>query len=183
MKKLTISLFAPLAVLISVTSCKKIIDQVFPGIDAKVPEIQLTIPPIPIVTQNEFSLGSYTAYFNLDSTIKANTADVFGIGVVSSIKVKEITVSLSNADNLNNLSNFESARVAIFSNTRTDAVNVATLNFPDTNSSSITFTPTDSPELLDFLKGSQLSYNVFGKARRPTIKPLNMLISVTIRVK
>jgi hypothetical protein len=183
MKKLLITVSVALILIINVTSCKKIIEQVFPGLDVKVPEIQLTIPAIPFVPPNEISLGSYTAYFNLDSTIKANTGNVFGVGVVSSIKVKEVFVSLANADDLNNLSNFESARVTLSSNSRRDPTNVTTLNFPTSNTSSATFPQSDSPELLDYLKGTEITYNVYGKARRATLKPLNMTVSVTVRVK
>ncbi len=183
MKKIIISFILALAVFINLSSCKKIIGQIFPGLDVNVPEIQLTLPAIPIVPPNEMSLGAYAVRFNLDSIIKANTNNIFDIGVVSSVKVKDITVSLSNADNLNNLSNFEFARVTLSSNTRTNPVNVATLNFPDSNLSSITIPQTDSPELLDHLKGTEITYNLFGKLRRRTIKPLNMVVLVTVRVK
>jgi hypothetical protein len=178
-------IIAPLMVasLVVFASCSKVIEQIFPGLDARVPDIQLTIPALPIVPPNEILLGMYSAHFNLDSIIKANTGGVFGIGVVSSIKIKEVTVSLSNADNLSNLSNFEYARVAITSNTATEAAGAVTLNFPDANTSSVTVTPDDSPELINYLKGTELNYTIYGKARRPTLKPLNMTVSITVRVK
>jgi hypothetical protein len=183
MKKTPLIVLVATIVLVAVSSCGKVIDAIFPGVDAKVPDIQLTVPIIPIVPPNEISLGTYTVHFNLDSTIKTNTGGVFGVAVISSVKIKEIAINVSNADNINNLSNFEYARVTLGSNTNTDASNIANLNFPDTYASSLTVTPNDSPELIDYLKGSQLTYTVYGKARRPTTKPLNMTVSITVRVK
>jgi len=172
MKKVLASLSVLAIVAVSTSSCSKIVEQIFPGIDTRLPDINVTIPMIPVVPANEISLGTYTTHFNLDSTIKANTSGVFDIGVVSSVKVKEISVSVSNADNLNNLSNFDYARFALGSNNSSEPANVTTINFPESNSSSVTVTPDDSPELLNLLKGSELTYTLYGKARRPTIKPL-----------
>ena len=182
MKKLSV-LSLMLLVIAGITSCGKIVDKVFPGVDAKVPDIQLTIRIVPVVFSNEFSLGSFTTRINLDSTIRANTAGVFGIGIVSSIKVKEIVINLPNADNLNNLANFETARVTFTAPNNSAPLTVAALNFPDTYAATSTHTPTDSPELLDYLKGSEVTYTVYGRARRTTTKALNMTVSVTVRVK
>lgn len=183
MKKSTIVLSISVLILVSIVSCKKIIDKIFPGVDTTVPDIQLTIPIIPLVPPNEITFGTFSTKINLDSTIRANTNGFFGIGAVSSIKVKQIVVSLTNADGLNNLSNFETARVSLVAPNNSIPVDVAALSFPDVNSSSQTFTPTDSPELLDYMKGSEVTYTIYGKARKITTKPLSMAVSVTIRIK
>lgn len=183
MKKLPVVLSIAVILLGGFTSCSKIVDKIFPGVDAKIPDLQLTVPIIPIVPPNEMTFGTFSAHINLDSTIRANTGGVFGIGVVSSIKVKQIVVSITNADDLNNLSNFESGRVVMTSDNNNVPVTLATLSFPDINSSSLTVTPTDSPELINYLKGSEVTYTMYGKARRITTKPLNMNVSVTLRIK
>ena len=182
MNKLSL-LSVMLLVIAGFSSCGKIVEKVFPGVDANAPEIQLTIPIVPVVLPNEFSLGSFTTQINLDSTIRANTAGVFGIGVVSSIKVKEIVITLPNGDNLNNLANFETARVTFTAPNNSTPLTVASLAFPDTYATSSTYTPADSPDLLEYLKGSEVTYTVYGRARRITTKPLNMTVSVTLRVK
>lgn len=182
MKKLTVTLSIALLVL-GASSCKKLVDKIFPGIDTKLPDIQLTIPIAPIVLPNENSLGSFSTRINFDSTIRANTGGLFGIDAVSSIKVKEIAVSLTNPDDLNNLSNFETSRITLAGPGNSSPTTLATFNFPDTYASSLTVTPTDSPELLPYLKGSEIVHTVYGKGRRPTTKPLNFVVSVTLRVK
>jgi hypothetical protein len=171
------------AILIIAPSCKKVIEQIFPGFDSKVPDIQVTLPVIPFAPPFEISAGTYTVKFNLDSIVKANTSNVFNAGSVSSVKIKEATINVSNADNLSNLGNFEYARIVLSSNTNTNAINVATLNFPDAYTSSVTVTPSDSPELISYLKGDELTYTIYGKARRPTLKALDMTVSITVRVQ
>lgn len=182
MKKLLITGFIAFALLIQFSSCKKILEAVFKGLDVNVPEVQLTIPAVISVSPNEISLGTFSYQFNLDSIIKANTAGVFGVNTVSSVKVKQISINLSNADQLNNLSNFESVRMTIQSNINNSPTELFAVNFADAYASSIIINPNNSPELLSYLKGSEISYNMYGKMRRITSKPLNISIAVTLRV-
>lgn len=181
MKKLIISGLI-LCLIIQSFSCKKIVEAVFPGLDVNVPEVQVTIPAVIAVTSNEVALGSFSYPLNLDSIIKVNTGGVFGINAVGSIKVKQVSINLSNADQLNNLSNFETVRMTIQSSSNNTATELFAVNFPDTYASSITVTPNNSPDLLSYLKGSEITYNVYGKIRRITTKPLNMTIAVMLRV-
>ena len=182
MKKisLVVSVFFTMTLLLS--SCKKIVTAIFPGIDARVPDITLTVPPILFVPPNEMSLGNYSAYFNLDSIVRAKTNGAFNANDISSVKVKTITITLLNNDNFNNLSNFEYARLGLTSNTMGDEINVVTINFPDTESSTITVSPDNSPEIRPYLSGNQLNYSIYGKLRRATTKPLTMVVSVTVRI-
>lgn len=182
MKKILITIFAAFILLVEFSSCKKLVAAIFQGLDVNVPEVQVTIPTVIAVTSNEIPLGNFSFHFNLDSIVKANTAGVFGVNAVSSIKVKQISINITNADQLNNLSNFESARVTLQSNTNNIPTELFSMTFPDTYASSITTTPTNSPELLAYLSGSDITYNIYGKMRRITSKPLNMVVSVTLRV-
>jgi len=94
-----------------------------------------------------------------------------------------MTVTVANPDDLNNLSNFEYTRIALSSNTNQNPVNAITLNFPDTPTATLTVNPTDSPELISYLKGTELIYTVYGKGRRITTKPMTITLSVTVTVK
>lgn len=182
MKKvlLSVSLFV---FVVAGISCKKIKEAIFPLIDVNLPSFQFAVPAIPIVLSSEASLGSFSVNFNLDSLIRANTAGAFGAGAVSTVKVKKIVVSLTNADAANNLANFESARFTFSSNTKTTPVEIATFSFPDTFSTTYTAEPANSPELKDYLLGSELTYTLYGKARRTTSKALNFNVAVTLSAK
>ena len=169
-------------VLLAAISCKKLVSELFQGMDVNVPAVQVTIPTVIAVTPNEVSLGSFSLHFNLDSIIKANTAGVFGVNSVSSIKVKQISITINNADPLNNLSNFETARITLQSNSDSNPAELFSITFPDSYASSFTSTTVNSPDLLPYLKSPDITYNIFGKMRRITTKPLNMTVAVTLRV-
>jgi hypothetical protein len=183
MKKWHVSVFVAMFAIAASFGCKKILRKIFQGIDADVPVFSVVIPPLPYVLPTEASFGTFQQHFNLDSAVRANTGDVYGANDISSVKVKQITFNLSNSDEENNISNFESAHLTFSSNTKPDTVTIASIIFPDTATTSYTFTPTNSPELKPYLTGSILYYNAFGKLRRITNKALNMSIQVTLRVQ
>jgi len=180
MKKIILVFSAAVILLIAFSSCKKIIAALFKGVDVNVPQVEVTIPSIIAVVPVEISLGTFSYHFNLDSNVKAKTGGVFGANAVNSIKIKQINVSFSNADQLNNFSNFEIARVTLHSNSNNNPVTIFTTNFPDTYAASVSIAPNDV-ELLSYLKGSEIIYTIFGKMRRITTKPLNMSISIIVR--
>jgi hypothetical protein len=181
MKKVFITILASLILVIAFSSCKKIIAKVYGGTDISVPQVQLTIPTVFAVTANEISLGTYSYSFNLDSAVRANTSGVFGANAVNSIKIKQVIINITNPDQLNNLSNFQTARVTLQSNTNNTPTELFTINFADSYAASYTYTTTSSPELLSYLKGSVISYTVYGKVRRITTKPLAMTLDVVLR--
>lgn len=183
MKKLSVYVLLVILIAAGISSCKKIIREIFQGIDADVPEFSVTLPPIPVALPFEVPFPRLSQHFNLDSAVKASTGGVYGANDVSSVKVKQIFFNLANADTLNNLSNFESVRVAFSSDTNTDTVTIASITFPETYSSTITYTPVNSPDLKPYLTGSILYYDVYGKIRRITTKPLQLSIKVTLRVE
>lgn len=184
MKKAIFALSVITLVLGSLTSCKKIIDKIFNGIDARAPDYTISIPPIPaFFVGSELPGAQITRPFNLDSIIKANSGGVFGINDVKSVKVKSITIRVPDADNENRLGNFEYTKVRLSSPGNSTPVEFASFNFADTATNSITVTPTNPPELLPYLKGSEVTYQSVGKARRPTTKTLTFIVSLTMRIE
>src|SRR3954470_10581355 len=117
MKKWYVSVFVAMFVIAASFGCKKILRKIFQGIDADVPVFSVVIPPLPYVLPTEASFGTFQQHFNLDSAVRANTGDVYGANDISSVKVKQITFNLSNSDDQNNISNFESAHLTFSSNT------------------------------------------------------------------
>ncbi len=183
MKKLFVFATAVALIVIGTTSCNKVRDALFPGVDVKLPAFQFSVPAIPVVINSEASLGSFTLNFNLDSIIRANTNGVFGAGAVASVMVKEIAISVPNADQQNNLANFESVRLTLTSNAITSAAEIISINFPDTSTASYTATPTNNAELKEYIKDTQLTFSLYGKNRRVTTKSLTFNIMVTLTAK
>lgn len=179
MKKQVLILLTIVTSLTAVVSCKKIASSIFGGFDTTV-DFQLSIPPVPIVLPGEFSLGQFQYTFNLDSLVKAKTAGTFGAEDVTSIKVKEFNINITDADPQNNLANFQSVRVTIHSNTNSTPAELFAVTFPDTYAASFKTTGSDV-ELISYLRGSVITYTMYGRNRRTTSKPLNVIISVVVR--
>lgn len=181
MRKIFIPVIIFIALLTGITACSKIVAAVFGGTDINVPPAEFTIPILLAVSPNEQSFGSYAQHINLDSVVRANTAGVFGKNVVNSIKVKQVNMVLGNSDALNNFSNFETLRVTLSSDTEGTPVDLFAASFPDTNTSTYLFAPTNSPDLLPYLRGSWITYHIYGKNRRITSRPLSLEVTVTLR--
>jgi hypothetical protein len=191
MKKLAVSALLLMIIAGGFVGCKKIIRSIFSGIDADVPEVTFNVPYLPVppgtpVPAGEQSIGSLTQSFNLDSTVRAKTNGEFGADDVTSVKIKQMVMNMPNADEQNNFSNFESARFTFASNAgqNTPELEVASFTFPQANTSTVTYTaPDNAPELRPYLNGNRLTYNVYGKLRRFTTKPLTIGVKVTLKIK
>ena len=188
MKRTMMGFLGTLLILINFCSCREgikneIKKKLLPSFTVNIPDIQLSIPPIAFVSGKEIPVGALKTPINLDSTIRANTAGTLGAAAITSVTVKKIEIRLKNASEANNLANFESARMRIYSNNGTAAADIAIINFPDVYSDSLTVTAANRPEISNYLKGSQLGYNLFWKNRRATSKFLKLVVRVTLSVQ
>lgn len=165
-----------------VFSCKKLVQNLFSGLEFNVPEMSFTAPAIPFVSPSEVQFGTITQNINLDSVVKANTLNAFGADIVKSVTIKTVTITINNPDDLNNFSNFQSARIALTSNSNNTPIDLANITFPNTNTSTFIYTPTSNTELVSYLKGSSLTYTIYGQNRKITTKSLNFSVSVRLKV-
>ncbi|MEJ7681830.1 MAG: hypothetical protein WKG06_29080 [Segetibacter sp.] len=113
----------------SSNQAKEIKEKLLPTFNVNIPDILLTVPPLPKVLKEEIPVGALKTPINMDSTIKANTAGTFGANSVHFVKVNKLVIKLSNADKANNLSNFESARMRIYNDTA--STDIAIIKFPE----------------------------------------------------
>jgi len=180
MKNTICALFAFGIVATGFVSCQKVKDALFPAFETQVDDIEFTIP---IVAGGVETSVSNTFYFNLDSTIKDYTENVFSIRNINSVKVSGLTLMITNTDALHDISNFESIHVAMASNAKTTPVVIVDAAVPNEPANILNLAATNSPDLKDYLKGNQLTYTVTGKARRSTIKPLQATVSISLAIK
>jgi hypothetical protein len=188
MKRTITRFLGTILIIINFYSCREgikneIKKKLLPSFNVNIPDIQLSVPPIAFVSGKEIPVGALKTPINLDSTIRANTAGTLGSAAITSVTVKRIEIKLKNASKANNLANFESARMRIYSNNDTAAADIAIINFPDGYSDSLAITPANRPEISNYLKGSQLGYNLFWKNRRATTKFLKLVVTVTLSVQ
>ena len=165
-------------------SCNKIIEAVYPGEDMTLEELTVEVPPVPVADSTlEIPVGTFTTYVNTDSTIRANTGGVFGINSVSSVKVKEVTMQVKNADDANNLSAFKSFRIAISSNTDANPLDIVDIEIPATVVASYSSTPLNSPDITPYLHGTWITYTVYCSIRHTTTKTLNLSTTIVVTAK
>jgi hypothetical protein len=134
-----------------------------------------------LVTNKEIPVGALKTHINMDSTIRANTAGTFGANSVHFVKVKKLVIKALNADKTNNLSNFETARMRIYNDTA--STDIAIINFPKTYTDSIIVIPPTSQDISGYLRGSNLSYNLYWKNRKTTNKFLKLNVKISIGVQ
>lgn len=162
-------------------ACHSDTENLFPAFPVKIPAIILTVPPIKTVTRTEVPVGALRTRINMDSTIKAYTGGIFSADDVSTVRVKKMVITALNADTANNLSNFETARMRIYNDTA--AVDLATILFPENYSDSLVIIPANSPDISDYLRGRNLSYNLYWKNRKITNRFLKLQIKITLGVQ
>jgi hypothetical protein len=162
-------------------NCNQIKEKLLPTFTVDIPEIKLAVPPLPKVVNKEIPVGALKTHINMDSAIRANTNGVFGASAVHFVKVKKVLIKATNADAKNNLSNFESARMTIYSDTA--STEIANIKFPLTFTNSVTVTPEQSPDISNYLRGTTLAYNVYWKNRKVTKKFLKLTVTVTVGVQ
>jgi hypothetical protein len=179
MQKVTVILFGFLLVVLA--ACQQVKEKLLPAFSVNIPPIKLSVPPIPFVSPKEIPIGILRTPINLDSTIKANTAGTLGAQSVHFVKVKSIVINLPEATKSNNLSNFEHARMVIASDTASQEI--AVISFPTTFTNSLTVEPANNADILRFLKGEQLTYNLYWKNRKPTTRFMKLEVKIMLSVQ
>lgn len=138
--------------------------------------------PIDVVnnTTAETIFGGTTVSYNLNEAIKAETDGKLDGSVVNAMYLKEVAIDLSNADAENNLGNFEYISLAVSSGNATPVV-FGTFAITSTSTNSATFTIPNSPNIKQFFTGSNVKFELRGKAHTATTKVLQSNIGATIK--
>jgi hypothetical protein len=177
----TVTTILLMTLIIAGCTCNQIKEKLLPSFNVNIPEINLTVPTLQRIADKEIPVGALKTHINMDSTIRANTAGTFGAEAVHFVRLKKLVIKAINADKANNLSNFETARMRIYADTA--STDLAVINFPTTYSDSITVIPLSTPDISNYLRGSNLAYNLFWKNRKTTSKYLKLNVKITIGVQ
>lgn len=195
MKKLVLPVLVATFVICAFASCKKTVKAIFPGAETDLPEVVQTMPAIdsiritgypaiPVPLHTPYSLPIIIQHFNLDSIVKVNTGNNFGAADITSVKVKSFKLKIVQyGDSANNLANFESASFNFSSNTKSDPIKVATVNFVDAFSLEKVISGDGTPELRPYLDGTELYYAISASLRRHTKKSIKISIIATVTMK
>jgi hypothetical protein len=162
-----------MAVLASVTiftpSCNKLKDVITVNVPLQTADVQFSITPQPVGTQ---TLASFQFGINVDSVLKRENSSL-GIGSIKKVKVKSITLTLSNATQSDNFGALSACEAGLASNTIPDYVVFAALTSnPDVYATTLDI-PVKDVDLKDYFGSTVLYYKLTGTARRATTTTLN----------
>lgn len=161
---------------IAFVSCDKLIEWAFKSYEANI-EFQTNIDPV--LAGVTGTLGTSTVSYNLDAEVRKNTENKVGADFITQMYVKNITITATNANATNNLSNFETMSIVL--NDGSGPVTIGPFSIPNSNLTTISLPVTDSPNIRRFFNGSNVSFAIIGKARTETNIRLNIDVSSTIR--
>lgn len=160
-------------------SCSKIGSLLNFTLNMQTESFTVTIPPSG--TSGTFTVAPTTTEYNVDSFIKAETANQLGIANIKSVKLSSVVFTLNNADSTNNFQNFQALSASFTSNTDATPYDISISDNPNTYATTLSL-PIDTTAQLASYIGTTFSYNVSGSLRAPTTIPLNCTITVTFSV-
>jgi len=183
MLKRNISLYSLLALfcigLISLQSCTKLAKNLQYDLDLNMAPVQFTLPATD--AGNNLSV-SETSYYNVDSFIKANTANVLGINNISSAHIISCVITLDGADTANNFANFQSFSGSIYSNNNTTPFSLSIPSNLDQYATTLTVPVDSTTDLQSYLHGTTFTYTASGALRRNTTHNLTCNMQLTYKV-
>jgi hypothetical protein len=193
MKKALLSLTLLAAVVagsFSFQSCNKIKDEIAKHLDPFNASPSTVTFTIPVVAGDNFSQYD-SSVVNIDQIIHDNAGMDFSINNISEIDLSKITISLTDADEQNNWTNFSDATVLLStdkSNAAGKTALVAMASIPDQESAKYAdqvLTATNPINLKDYFNGGNTTvyYLISANARRNTTHELTATMTIEYTLK
>lgn len=187
MKKILLPVLVTVFAIFLSISCKKTVKAIFPGQDTPLPELQYTLDSIYAIlipVDTLIHLPIVEQPFNLDSTVRSNTGNVFGAGDISSVRIKQIDLNvILGANANNNLSNFSTVSFNFYSSSNSTSINVASVNFNSSDYLSKVIPGDGTPELRPYLDGNKLYYDITLKLHKKLTHKMKFSIIATMTMK
>lgn len=166
----------------ALAGCNKIKDELFKSFTASGGSINFEIPVI-TSTSAYTEAGQAVSYIDLDSLIKAETSNNFGLNDIKGVYIEEARIVINNPDAANNWGNFEEGRIDFSTDSKPAKVSVATGLIEDKYAEEFKFPPVSGINLKEYLSGKVLTYELWAKMRRPTDKVLNCTLFARLRIE
>lgn len=158
----------------SLTSCKKIKENLKADFDYEAAPITVTIPAVPIA--GEGLEVTQEVSMDLDAIIRQN-APLVSANNVRQINLTGMTIEVAGADDDNNLQNLETIRVSVAADGVGEQVIAETANNPDVYATSLSVPVTGGAvDLKPYIMKKNFDYTLHVKPRRGTTKPLTVTV-------
>lgn len=177
MKKRFLFLTVAATALFTLSSCEKLKDSLFEAFEIPY-SFEVDIPVVTNTT-TELTLAETAVRFNLDSVIRANTANVFGADVVGNVQMKELAFEVIEGNATSNLTNFSYVKMEVSSGSSTPVV-IGPFNIPSTATSSVSFPVTNSFNVKSLFSGATSNFKITGKAQKETTQVMKVRINTKL---
>lgn len=151
------------------TSCDKVKDLITVNVPLQTADVKFTIDPQPVGTQ---TLSIFQFGVNIDSVLKKENSSL-GTSNIKKVKVKSITLTLSNATQNDNFGALSACEAGLASNSISSYTAFAALTSnPDAYATTLTI-PVKDVDLKDYFNSTIFYYRLTGTTRRATTTKLN----------
>ncbi len=169
------------ATMLSMNSCTKLGKNLQYDLDMQTASVDVIIPAYGDTTISVS--GSQTVFFNIDSFIKANTANLMGVVNIKSAKIKSCVLTLVDPTPAINFANFKSCSGYFYTSADNTPFGVSIPSNPDVYAASLALPVDTAAELKGYLSnGNQFTYSLGGKLRRATNKEVHCTATFTFKV-
>ena len=184
MKKNRILFASALAVtciaLASLQSCTKLAKNLQYDLDMQTASVNIVLPPSTDTVGS--ASGTQTNHYNIDSFIKANTANVLGLSNITSVKIKSVTLTLNNATAAQNFANFRSCYGSVYSTGNTTPYVLTVANNPDVFASTLSLPVDTTADLRSYMNGNDFTYSLGGSLRRATTDSVRCTVQFAFKI-
>lgn len=182
MKKLSIIALSALTLaVVTFNSCTKLAKNLQYDLEMSTGSIDIVIPPFLDTTVS--ATGSQSTYYNIDSFIQDQTANVLHVSNITSAKFKSCEITINNATNPLNFANFKSVNGSFFTESEPTPFTVSIPFNPDVNASVLSLPVDTTRELRSYLTNSnRFTYTLGGSLRRPITDTLHCTMRCTFRM-
>lgn len=151
------------------TSCDKIKDAITINVPLQTADVKFSITPQPVGTQ---TLTDFQFGINIDSVLKKENASI-GVSNIKKVKVKSITLTLSNATQSDNFGAISACEAGLASNAIPSyTVFAALTSNADAYATTLTI-PVKDVDLKEYFGSTVFYYRLSGTMRRATTTTLN----------
>ncbi len=153
--------------LFTLNSCTKLAKNLQYDLDMQTATVDLVIPPYPDTTV--LVSGSEVVTYNIDSFIKANTANVLGVKNITSAKLSscklEIVPALTTP--ANNFQNFKTVSASFFTDGNKTPYTLTVPNNPNLYATTLNLPVDTKSDLVGYLSGgNKFTYTIGGTLRK-----------------
>lgn len=160
-------------------SCDKIANLVQYDLAMQTASAEVVLPPSSDTVGS--ASGSETVYYNIDSFIRANTANVLGLSNITSAKITSCKITILDPTPTKNFANFRSASGSVYSNSNTTPYSISA-NHDDVYGDVFELPVDTTTNLKSYLTGTNFTYTVGGSLRRATTDSVHCKVEFKFKI-